>query len=155
MLQHNLSQYTSPAAQYIAMHGLSSALSGVAASLSRLSIDQYKDVAFYQLDPHNLVQGVATKPETHVQVAWYWLVYPFALNFFGIVFLLLAMFQSRRKKVKPWKASILPLLYHGLEAVALKEQRAQDVSAMQKVAEQTEVRFSHRADGRKTMLKLM
>jgi hypothetical protein len=160
-------QYSSTVAQYIATNSLSTALSGVAASLSQLALaDQHQPdalagVAFTlpQSGTQNQtctthVHGTASVTETYVQIAWYWLVFPFAMDVCGAMFLLLATIQSRRKGLRPWKSSVLPLLYHGLEAnMSSRRPVSEDVSMMAKVAEDTEVRLAYSNRRAKTMLK--
>ena len=142
------SSCTSPEAQYIANTSLSSVLDGIAASLSSLALTDTDNIAN--------VSGTAFVSQTIVEAAWYWLVFPFVLNICGILFLLLTIIESRRKKVKPWKASILPLLYHKLESssrgVRLK---SEDVSAMEKVSEATKAQFAYSDGRKKTTLRQM
>ena len=146
---HDDANYTSPAAQYIATHSLEEALAGVAASLSHHS----RAVASLYSSAED-VPGLVFGTVTYVQTAWYWLIFPFILNVGGILFLFLAVYQSKRKGIRPWKASILPLLYHGLEPELLSTRPLSvDVSAMEKVAESTTVHLALSKGRSKAMLK--
>lgn len=141
----NAPVYSSPVSQYIATNSLEKALAGVAASLSNLSLAANTTVP---------VLGNALINKTFVQTAWYWLISPFALDVAGLLFLLLAIWQSRRKKVKPWKSSIFPLLCHGLEPGMLTQPPvSEDVSAMEAVAGNAKVRLAFSNRGGKSMLK--
>lgn len=143
----NAPTYSSPVVQYVATNSLDRALSGVAASLSSLSISGATNTTAK-------VHGKALVNRTFVQTAWYWLVFPFALDVSGLLFLLLAIWQSRRKNVKPWKSSIFPLLYHGLEPGMLSRRPvSENVSAMEMVAEDAEVRLAFSNSRGKSMLK--
>lgn len=139
-------EYTSPLARYLAVHPFQKVLASIAASLSSLGLTDADNVAS--------VSGVASASEPFVQVAFYWLVFPLALNFCGIVFLCLAIRESRRQLMKPWKTSILPLLYHGLEFNLLSTPpQSEDVSAMERLAEKTSVQLAYSSSRNRTMLK--
>jgi hypothetical protein len=50
-----------------------------------------------------------------VRVRWYWLAYPLALIVGGLVFLVLTVLATRRRRVRPWKGHRVPLLLAELE----------------------------------------
>ncbi|KAF1982580.1 hypothetical protein K402DRAFT_466699 [Aulographum hederae CBS 113979] len=60
------------------------------------------------------VPGLAHTPTLFTSVQWAWLSFPILLLAFGLLLLGAAMFETRRSGVEVWKASALPLLFHGL-----------------------------------------
>ena len=119
---------------------LSYVLDNVAASLTRLAIDNSSET----------VTGYVTTPETYVHVRWAWLALPICLEAVGIALLLATAVVSYHGKVPLWKESLLPLLYHGLEEHGTREQAfATDICEMERTAEKTVVRLAaSKNDGR-------
>lgn len=136
-----------PAIQYVGSYGLSSALDGVAASLTQLALSG---------NDTGTVSGTAMTPETYVHVRLSWLALPFALEVGGAAFLLIAVVHSWRREMKPWKASLLPLLFHGLEQRALSQiATPEPASAMSGVADRVKVRLGYLSAEKKSLLKRM
>jgi hypothetical protein len=139
-------EFSSPAVQYIATHSLDKALAGISASLSQLSITAQNSTT--------KIHGTASVVQTYVQPAWYWLVFPFTLVIMSFAFLTLAIVQSKVKNVRPWKASVLPLLYHGLDESILSRQAAPETaSGMARLAQDASVRLVYCNTAKKTGLK--
>ena len=70
----------------------------------------------YFRDSSNVtVTGKAGKSESYVHINWAWITFPALLVVAGIIFLLLAMFETKRRGARVWKTSELALLFHGLE----------------------------------------
>jgi hypothetical protein len=53
--------------------------------------------------------------KTFVHVRWAWLLYPLGQLVSGYVFLLITIWQTRRRCVQPWKSLRLPLLLSGID----------------------------------------
>lgn len=53
--------------------------------------------------------------EVYVHVRWGWLAFPLALLLFGLVFLALTIWQTKRMRVLPWKGARLPLLLASID----------------------------------------
>ena len=67
----------------------------------------------YFRDSNNAtVAGQAGQAETYVPVDWPWITLPAFLVIAGIIFLILAMFESKRQGARIWKTSELALLFH-------------------------------------------
>lgn len=120
--------------------GIDRVLEGIAASLTKLLVDGGNGPQ---------IAGEVGQPVTFVHVRWLWLILPVTLNLGGLGLLLLTMWYSRRRAAPLWKASVLPLLYHGLhddfrnaEAGADGETHPfEKVSDMAALAEKTVVRL--------------
>ncbi|KAK5739083.1 hypothetical protein LTR17_005603 [Elasticomyces elasticus] len=111
---------------WITTQNLSTVLDSVAASLTQLGLSA---------NTTDQVPGLAYQREVHVSVAWVWLSLPIALTLGSILLLIAAAVQSKRHKVKLWKSSVLPLLYHGFEDGKLGSKVVPaDVSGMAEVA---------------------
>ncbi|KAK5690875.1 hypothetical protein LTR97_012038 [Elasticomyces elasticus] len=98
--------YNVDVTKWIIAQNLSTVLDSVAASLTQLGLSA---------NTTDQVRGLAYQREVHVSVAWVWLSLPIALTLGSILLLIAAAVQSKRYKVKLWKSSVLPLLYHGFE----------------------------------------
>ncbi|KAK5754172.1 hypothetical protein LTS12_015698 [Elasticomyces elasticus] len=98
--------YNVDVTKWITTQNLSTVLDSVAASLTQLGLTT---------NTTEQVPGQAYQREVHVSVAWVWLSLPIALTLGSILLLIAAAVQSKRYKVKLWKSSVLPLLYHGFE----------------------------------------
>ncbi|KAK4921732.1 hypothetical protein LTR49_010838 [Elasticomyces elasticus] len=110
--------------KWITTKNLSTVLDSVAASLTQLGLTA---------NTTEQVPGQAWQREVHVSLAWVWLALPIALTVGSILLLIAAAVQSKRYKVKLWKSSVLPLLYHGFEDRSLGGM-PEEVSGMAKVA---------------------
>ena len=91
--------------------------------------------------------GIAFVEETYVHVRWGWITLPLLLVVSGVVFLALAMFETRRHQVEIWKSSSLPLLFHGLSGQTKSQVRTVNlVSDMETRATETKVRLGKTED---------
>jgi Protein of unknown function (DUF3176) len=112
--------------------GLSTVLPNIAASLTKWSLDM----------SNKTVNGSVAVPEVYVRIRWEWFALPTLLTFSGIVFLVITIVISKRRKVRLWKSSALALLYHGLEDDILNDQPVADaISGMEQTARSTVVRL--------------
>ncbi|KAK5741300.1 hypothetical protein LTR17_004006 [Elasticomyces elasticus] len=118
--------YNMDVTKWITTRNLSTVVDSVAASLTQLGLSA---------NTTEQVLGQAWQREVHVSVAWVWLSLPAALTLGSILLLIAAAVQSKRYKVKLWKSSVLPLLYHGFEDGRLGSKMVpEDVSGMAEVA---------------------
>ena len=70
---------------------------------------------YFRDSSNNTVTGKAGKSEFYIHVNWPWITLPALLVIAGTTFLLLAMFETKRRGARVWKTSELALLFHGLE----------------------------------------
>ncbi|CAI6323242.1 unnamed protein product [Periconia digitata] len=75
--------------------------------------------------PYDMVEGPAYSLTTFIQVKWEWLIFPFALLFLSIVFLVATIVKTERAKgdLGPgvWKTSTMPALIYSLPSDAQKQ----------------------------------
>lgn len=64
---------------------------------------------------NNTIVGQASQTELFVDVTWPWITLPAILVLAGFIFLMLAMFETKRLGASIWKTSELALLFHGSE----------------------------------------
>ncbi|KAK3073299.1 hypothetical protein LTR53_005251 [Teratosphaeriaceae sp. CCFEE 6253] len=115
----------SDALQVIQNSSLSHISDNVAASLTKLGWDMSTDT----------LTGNITTTEVYVLVRWEWLILPIVLEVAAVAFLLAAAILTGSRKVKLWKSSVLPYLYHGLEQETLMDrQAASDVHILRESA---------------------
>lgn len=69
------------------------------------------------------VLGSVATEESYVAVEWAWLTLPATLVLLGIGMLFSTMLLNKCRKMSVWKASVLPLLYHGLDYEFTEEDR--------------------------------
>ncbi|KIX98285.1 uncharacterized protein Z520_05586 [Fonsecaea multimorphosa CBS 102226] len=99
------------------------------------------------------LSGTIFTDKTFVAVRWIWLSLPLGLNVLGLVFLLVTAIYTRRNKVPLWKSSAFALLYHGLEAGLLDDEKVYETTSdMEKAASTTEVSLRSDGLGRKRLL---
>ena len=68
----------------------------------------------YVRDSSNLtVVGQVGQAHIYVTVIWPWIILPAVLVIASIIFLMLAMYESKRKGARVWRTSELALLFHG------------------------------------------
>jgi hypothetical protein len=124
--------YSSDAMEAIVPTGLSTVLGNVAASLTRLGLDE----------SNRTISGTIFVSEVFVDVRWEWFILPCFLELAGGGFLIATIIVSKRQKVLTWKSSLYVLLYHGLEREVLENHPTADtVSGMEQVARSTTVRL--------------
>ncbi|KAL4799576.1 hypothetical protein BDV19DRAFT_385344 [Aspergillus venezuelensis] len=99
------------------------------------------------------VNGTAFASEIYVSVDWAWLVPPAMLIALGIFFLLVTLLAKYRRKLKPWKSSILATIFHGLNGVEEVGSSKTTIAAqMEKTAESIHVRLRSVDQDRALML---
>jgi hypothetical protein len=125
----------------IATNNLSFVVGNIAASLTKLGLDLSSET----------VTGNVTSPEVYVLVRWQWLALPIILELGGIIVCAAAIRSSKTHKVRLWKASILPLLYHGLEEP--NQTVAANVCEMEQVAKHENVVLTACGDEKRIMLR--
>ena len=70
---------------------------------------------YFRDSSNETVVGQAGQTELFVHVTWVWITLPAFLVLAGTLFLMLAMFETKRLGASIWKTSELALLFHGLE----------------------------------------
>ncbi|KPI38172.1 uncharacterized protein AB675_1014 [Cyphellophora attinorum] len=76
-----------------------------------------------------------------IAVRWEWLILPVLLEVMGLVFFVLVVLQTRRMRVRIWKTSILPFIYHGVPREELSEGSSDRSSDMLRDAECVKARM--------------
>jgi hypothetical protein len=118
--------------QKIIYSGLESVTGNIAASVTKFS----RTASNYTITGEMVINS------SYVAVHWPWLAFPAALLVMGIVLLASTILVNKRRKLSPWKSSILPFLYHGLENDAISEDDEHtSVSAMERSANAVNVRL--------------
>lgn len=136
--------YSSDIVEAISTKGLSSVIESIAASLTRLGLDQSTA----------MVSGTVGMSEVYIHVRWKWLILPCLLELGGIGFLIITMLVSRYRQVSTWKSSIYAFLYHGLEREVLYGHPIEDtVSGMQQRGRLMTVRLKMPDDGGRRALR--
>jgi hypothetical protein len=109
---------------------LETTLHNIAASLTKLGRDR-SNVS---------VDGIVCVSEVYVSVDWAWLALPVMVLLLTFVFLILTLLANKRHENWLWKASILPVLYHGLDEGVLSDgNEYATVSCMEASAQTVEV----------------
>lgn len=79
-------------------------------------------------------------PEVYVSVDWLWLVLSAGIQIASVILMTLTIWQSWRTDVPPWKASLLPVLFHGLEDGSIgRDPALERVSGMERTADDVAV----------------
>ncbi|GAB7361293.1 hypothetical protein MBLNU230_g1352t2 [Neophaeotheca triangularis] len=144
-LQYAGDPFSVPAMKAVAREGLGHVLAGMAASLTRFGLSA---------NPTEQVQGSAKSTQTFINVNYYWLIYPLALEIGGIILLTVAIVWSSGNDVRLWKSSILPFLYFGVDADLLVQRPAPEtISAMAWAAKGVHVQMVAPLTGSRSMLK--
>ncbi|KAE8449583.1 hypothetical protein EG329_007913 [Mollisiaceae sp. DMI_Dod_QoI] len=136
-----LGAYVSDPFQKILDPGLNATLASIAASLTKLGLDNSNET----------ITGLAASMEAYVQVRWEWLLLPSVLVVLDIIFLIVIMAKTKARKTHIWKSSVLAVLYHGLEEVPTGEEMDR-VSGMEKAAQSTKVRLRFSEKGERILL---
>ena len=58
--------------------------------------------------------------ETFINVLWIWITLPCICIFLGTVFLILAIWETRKHSLPIWRSSVLAVMTHGLEDVTIE-----------------------------------
>ena len=90
---------------YVASNDFAGIMNNIALSMSTL----------IQESSSLTLPGQVNVLEQFVRVRWPWIALPLALEFIGIIFFAIGVFEASRKRSKLWKSSGLALLYHGFE----------------------------------------
>ena len=94
------------------------------------------------------VVGQAGQTELFIHVTWPWIALPVFLVLAGTVFLILAMWETKRVGASIWKTSELALLFHGSEESYADLSALDRSSEMENVAAGIKARMTRRADGK-------
>ena len=94
------------------------------------------------------IAGQAGYAEFYVHVTWLWITLPAFLVIAGTIFLMLAMYETKRLGARIWKTSELALLFHGMEEVDQELNRLLRSSEMEHVASNTKVKVAKTSGGR-------
>lgn len=106
----------------------------------------------YFRDSSNItVTGQVGQTESYVHVNWLWIILPAFLVLAGTIFLLLAMFESKRSGACVWKTSELALLFHGLETSHPELNAPHRSSEMEDMASKINVKMAITSDGRRIL----
>lgn len=100
----------------------------------------------YYRDSSNVT--VAGQAEFYVRVTWAWITLPAFLVIAGTVFLILAMFETKRLGARVRKISELALLFHGLEESDQELSALHTSSEMEHVASGARVKVATTSGGR-------
>ncbi|MCJ1280854.1 hypothetical protein MMC26_000171 [Xylographa opegraphella] len=112
------------------------------------NITQSISAALRQTEYMNTTIGNALRPGTYIQVVWYWLIFPGLLLMITLVFLSTTIRQTKKGGMETWKASPLPLLFHGLSPQYLSElERVSQLSLMDQKARKLNVQLMQRNGG--------
>ena len=95
------------------------------------------------------VTGQTGHTESYVHVNWLWITLPAVLVIMGTIFLMLAMFETKKLGARVWKTSELALLFHGLEEKSGQElNKLLESSEMENMASKTKVKVAKTSGGR-------
>ena len=130
------SWWSSPEAERIHTTGLDTFMSSLEASLTKVALDS---------DEHK-VTGKAGVMVTFVRVRWLWLILPIILEVLGLLFLIVTVWASRKRKLPLWKASLWPLLFQGLDQEV--NLHASTIGHMHEIADNMNVSLKPDDDGR-------
>lgn len=85
------------------------------------------------------VEGTGWEMVVYIEVRWWWLALPVALEISSLMFLLATIVRSRRNRVKVWKSSTLALLRSGitLDTAGLKFTETSELHEMERLADKT------------------
>ena len=85
--------------------------------------------------------GQVLVAEVYVRVRWGWITLPVVLVVTSVVLFILAMRQTKAERLRIWKSSNLPFLYHGLYPPRDSTVHANEVSEMEDDAGKMRVRL--------------
>ena len=139
-LQLNRHKLPSDVLNVVRAKGLDHVVGNLAASLTSLAVKHGNET----------VKGAVERSETYVLVRWAWLALPISLEAMGVTLLLGTVLYTYRRKAPLWKESLLPLLYHGLEELIVREPTSvSNLYGMEQSAMMTVVRLApSKVDGR-------
>lgn len=99
-----------------------------------------------------LPNGTSSISEIYVLVRWPWVILP-TVVVIGAVFLAAIVFVNHRSDVRLWKASLKPLLFHGLDGWKLDEVDADTVGGMEKLAKEMKAQLAKNEEGRLRLVR--
>lgn len=106
---------------------------------------------YFRDSSNETVIGQAGQTHLYVRVIWPWITLPAFLVLAGTVFLILAMFETKRLGASIWKTSELALLFHGSEE-SYRDLNALDQSSeMENVAAGIKVKIARMSNGKLTL----
>lgn len=85
------------------------------------------------------LSGQSGHMETYFRINWRWIVLPLIVLVGGIVFLILAMVETKWRKVEVWKSSSLPLMYSASDCDLKRDNDPVKLTEMESLAEKTMV----------------
>lgn len=94
------------------------------------------------------VVGQVGQTHIYVTVIWPWIALPAFLVIASIIFLMLAMYESKRNGARVWRTSELALLFHGRKVWDEEGLQAlRRVSDMERAASEIQVQMVKKSDG--------
>lgn len=121
-------------------------LSHIPALLSNLT--RSISVGLRQTSSAEAIQGNVLWTDTFIHVVWYWLIFPFTLLLLSFIFLMATVRKTQQDKIRTWKSSMLPLIFHGLSSKYKHEvEVVEEVSAMERKAEDLKVELMETEEG--------
>ncbi|MCJ1268759.1 hypothetical protein MMC22_008647 [Lobaria immixta] len=100
----------------------------------------------YYRDSSNVT--VAGQAEFYIRVTWAWITLPAFFVIAGTVFLILAIFETKKLGARVWKTFKLALLFHGLEESDQELNELHRSSEMENVASRTKVKVVSTSGGK-------
>ena len=94
------------------------------------------------------IAGQAGQAELYVHVTWPWITLPASLVIAGTIFLMFAIFETKKLGARIWKTSELALLFHGLEKSNQELGTLLKSSEMEDMASKTRVKVVKTSGGR-------
>jgi hypothetical protein len=85
------------------------------ARLAKSLTNNVRTNGFLREDEQERYAGTAWVEVVHIEVRWLWLIFPAVLVALSGIFLTATMIASWQSGLKPWKSSVLPVLYTRLE----------------------------------------
>ncbi|KAI1489776.1 hypothetical protein F5X96DRAFT_679525 [Biscogniauxia mediterranea] len=121
--------------------------------MSRLSLSMTNDVRVSGIfDATKMLDysGTAYILASHVEVNWYWIVYPMILMVFTFCYLAQTVWRTARDQVCAWKGDSLPMLFcHVSKSIHAKVRDGMDVpEGLNDRVGRTEVELIRKEDGR-------
>ncbi|MCJ1379713.1 hypothetical protein MMC17_002815 [Xylographa soralifera] len=112
------------------------------------NITQSISAALRQAEHMNTTTGRAYRSGTYIQVVWYWLIFPGVLLMITLIFLVMTIWQTKNSDIMTWKASPLPLLFHGLSSQHLTQVKdILQLSEMNTLAKQMKIKLVRTDEG--------
>lgn len=94
-----------------AMHNAASDLDGWIARLTTSMTNDIRQTGSVGTSNVSEYSGTAYTMESHVQVNWYWVIYPLTLMILAFCYLAQTVWRTARDQVCAWKGDSLPMLF--------------------------------------------